>query len=732
MKAFVFLSCLVFPGFLSFTFAEQNLYVSADANAESDGSPEQPFKTLNQARDKIRQLRKEGILKQGEGVTVHVNPGVYSQQSSFELTAQDSGTENGPIVYQAAKGGKVLIQGGISLNAESFQQITDEAVLSRLDPAVRNKVKVCDLSKIISSAFPEFKTAYRGSPSAPWLYVDQQPMTLSRWPNISGETDSSWAEFSKTIDTGLPRPDSDAPALKKLHPGSFVFEDSRPARWNLEEGVWLHGYWTHDWNDEAIRIDSYDKEKKIIKLAAPHSYGINAGTWGAKKRRFFALNTLEELDAPNEWYLDRNHKRLYFYPENELATSEIVLATSTQSLVKVEGTKHVKLIGMDFQYAHANGMLIRNTDHFEVIGCIVANLAGSGISFHGTSGAIRSCDVFNIGRGGISLNGGDRQSLTPAKNVAENNHIHHYGLFQRTYAPGIGVHGCGQIVRNNSIHDAPHNAVLYSGNEHLFEFNDVYRVVMETGDAGAFYTGRDWTSRGNILRHNFIHDLGGGDASHVNTMGIYLDDCDSGDTLEGNIFYRAGRALMIGGGRDNPVLNNLVVDCPIGLHIDARGMTWKQWNNPDHPSWMLEEKAERLNYKQAPWSTRYPRLAAIMNENPREPLGNPIRNNAFINCSKQVCSFDGNVKKLLDKFEIVDNLAVSTNGEAQVSEVKGFTDISGSKEKPIELGDDSLTARESLTLMQAWIQIQIPTFETIPIENIGLYKDEYRNTLPTQ
>jgi hypothetical protein len=27
--------------------------------------------------------------------------------------------------------------------------------------------------------------------------------------------------------------------------------------------------------------------------------------------------------------------------------------------------------------------------------------------------------------------------------------------------------------------------------------------------------------------------------------------CDCGDTLEGNVFYRAGRALMIGGGRDN-------------------------------------------------------------------------------------------------------------------------------------------------------------------------------------
>ncbi len=49
---------------------------------------------------------------------------------------------------------------------------------------------------------------------------------------------------------------------------------------------------------------------------------------------------------------------------------------------------------------------------------------------------------------------------------------------------------CGQIVRNNCIHDAPHNAVLYGGNEHLFEFNEVYRVVMETGDGAPEGCGR--------------------------------------------------------------------------------------------------------------------------------------------------------------------------------------------------------------------------------------------------
>jgi len=704
--------------------AQQTLHVAGDAATAGDGTRRAPCQTLEQARDRLRSLRQSGALAADEAVTILVEPGCYRLTRTFELTAADGGTPQAPVVWRARRPGSVRLQGGPTLDPASFTVVADPATLARLDPAARAAIRVCDLSDQLPDPIAPLKPAYQGAPKGPWLHIDGQPMTLARWPNAG----AGWGTFTRTIDKGLPQPEATDPALRAAHPGSFVFDDPRPARWRLDEGVWLHGYWTHDWSDEVIRIAAYDPQTRVVTLAAPHGYGLNAGTWGRAERRFYALNLLEELDEPGEWYLDRAAKKLYVYPRKPLAGAAIVLAMLEQPLVKITGAADLTLTGFAFEYGHGDGLVLRETARVEIAGCTVANCAGSGITVVGRDTVIRSCDLFNLGRTGISLDGGDRRTLTPARNLAENNHVHHYGRFQRTYAPGIGAHGCGQVVRRNRIHDAPHNGVLYGGNNHLFELNEVYRVVMETGDAGAFYTGRDWASQGNILRHNYIHHLGAGDGKHVNTMGVYLDDCDCGDTLVGNIFFRAGRAIMIGGGRDNPVLDNLVVDCPVGLHIDNRGTTWKQWNNPADPSWCLEKKAQAFAYTEPPWSLAYPRLAAILAEEPRQPLNNPIRRNLFVDCAKLL---DGEAA-IFDRQAISDNRVVDTTGTNTQHKTArtGFTVVAGTPDHPVDLGfadpqGGDFSPRRGARPTQA-----LPFFEPIPFDRIGIYADAWRRRLP--
>ena len=101
----------------------------------------------------------------------------------------------------------------------------------------------------------------------------------------------------------------------------------------------------------------------------------------------------------------------------------------------------------------------------------------------------------------------------------------------------------------------------------------------------------------------------------------------------------------------------------------------------------------------------------------------------FVDCTKQVCDFDANVKKLLDKLVITDNLAINTTGSKAVAaapQYKGFTNLSGAPGKLVdpgfadrEKGDFSL--RKDSLLFQ-----KIPSFEPIPFAKIGLFQDEYR------
>ena len=86
-------SVMVFAlGLASCACAETDVYVAADAAAGGDGGKRKPYQTLTQARDGIRAARKAGTLKSGDAVTVQVGAGVYRQEASFELTAEDGGT----------------------------------------------------------------------------------------------------------------------------------------------------------------------------------------------------------------------------------------------------------------------------------------------------------------------------------------------------------------------------------------------------------------------------------------------------------------------------------------------------------------------------------------------------------------------------------------------------------------------------------------------------------------
>ena len=140
-------------------------FVAPAGKDANPGTKEQPFATLERAREAVRQIKQAGPLK--EPVTVCVRGGSYRISASLILGAQDSGTEAAPIVWQAAPGEEVRLCGGPALSTKAFVPVTDEKVLARLDPAARGQVLQIDLREIGVTELGSYPDLFRGARRCP-------------------------------------------------------------------------------------------------------------------------------------------------------------------------------------------------------------------------------------------------------------------------------------------------------------------------------------------------------------------------------------------------------------------------------------------------------------------------------------------------------------------------------------------------------------------------------------
>jgi hypothetical protein len=564
-----------------------------------------PFKTIERARDAIRAMKTAGGLPRG-GVIVQIHGGTYYLEKTLEFTAEDSGMAEAPIVYSGFANEEVRLVGGKFVN--NFAAVQDAAVLERLDPAAREHVVQADLKALGIANF--------GSPSGDGLelFFNEQPMTLSRWPNEG---------FVRIVDL-VEKDEHKIHGIPGSKVGKFIYDGDRPNRWIGEKDAWLHGYWFWDWSDQRQKIESIASEKSILAVVPPyHGYGYRKGQW------YYAFNVLAELDSPGEWYLDRETGILYFWPPAPVAEGRTVVSVLDNNLV-AKDVSHWTVRKVTFEASRNTAVSVSGGAHNRIAACVIRNVGGAAVGINDSpDSCVYGCDMYQMGKGGISLTGGNRTTLTSANLVAENNHIHHYSRWSRMYNAAIALHGVGNRAVHNLIHDAPHMAIAFGGNDHVIEFNEIHNVCEESNDAGAMYAGRDWTMRGQVIRYNYLHQINGFEAKGC--VGVYLDDMFASASIHGNIFHQVTSAAFIGGGRDNTVENNVFVDCSPALHIDARALGWA-YETADN--WIKEEKEKGtisgIAYNKPPYSVRFPQLINIMNDEPKAPKGNLIARNICV------------------------------------------------------------------------------------------------------
>ena len=197
--------------------------------------------------------------------------------------------------------------------------------------------------------------------------------------------------------------------------------------------------------------------------------------------------------------------------------TRLVPSTSTLPLITATNADNVRFAGLTVSGSLSVGIRVLGGSAIAVEGCTLHNLgqgvavADDGLGRASARVSLRGSDVGFTAGGATSWAGGNRTTLQPSGHLVENSVLHDFGLWVYTYNPGVSVEGgVGVVVRKNVFHSSYHVAILFSGNNHVFELNEFHHVTTISYDAGAIYAGRDLTCRGTVIRHNLFRDLDDG------------------------------------------------------------------------------------------------------------------------------------------------------------------------------------------------------------------------------
>jgi len=571
---------------------DDTLFVSTEGNDAWTGrlpKPNErrtdgPFATLGRARDAVR----ESKTRRGPRtpVSVLVRGGRYCLEGTLRLGTEDGGTRECPITYSAYPGEEVILCGGRTVTGWRPHD---------------GKVLQCPLPKLNGE---------------PWrfrqLFFNGERQTPARYPNLDPKDPhgGTWAHVAAV--------EGDENRTE------FIYGSDEHHTWKHPADGEVAIFSGYDYSFSIVPIAAHVPDQRRIVLAEPSWHAMRVGD------RYFMQGLFEELDEPGEWYLDPRTGTLYFWPPEKIETGE-VMAPVLETLVSLVNTAHVSFRNFVIELCAGDAVRVENSRHCLVAGNVIRRCGKSGVVIENCEEcAARGNDIYDCGHSGIHISGGDRETLRPGKNRADNNYIHHCARIWKTYRPGVRVQGVGNIVSHNLIHDLPHAGVLMGGNEHTIEYNIVRHVNLESSDTGGIYLcTRDWTQRGNIIRYNIFSACGG--FGKINswepvhdgkvefrypncTWAVYVDDVTSGTRVYGNILYRAPvRALMNHGGRDNVWENNIIFDSP-ALETTAITADNKVWAG-------TREKLRRIKYPGSPYLEHYPELAQYDETRPEQMSG---------------------------------------------------------------------------------------------------------------
>lgn len=487
---------------------------------------------------KVEQAVTYSRSNPGKKVTVLLSDGTYILRTPIRLDHL-----GGPFRIAAAPKAHPLILGDIDISGWILSDLRQGVLEAAIPEGVDLGVPVGDENRID-------------------FYVDGKRQELARWPN-----GATFTYAGNCIDPETKEP------IKESKQGILEYKDKRMEQWAQESDPRLLGYWYFDWSESFKKLETLDTEKHIFTVDPMHeNYGYRTGC------RFYGFNLLCELDAPGEYYIDRDARKIYWMaPTHDFLDHPLSTRLSVfdgVAMISADDCDDVSVEGLELRGGRGRGIAIHGGSHCSVKNCHIHCFAENALEITGGRGnSVKDCTLEQLGKTGMNVSGGDRRTLESSELEISGCCVHDFALYKHTYCPAVHFHGVGAHIHHCEMYNSTSSAMRVEGNDILIERNVLHDLVRESDDQGAIESFGDMSYRRIIVRYNHFSDVNGG--TNCGSAAVRFDDLISGNEVYGNTFERCGShifgAVQIHGGRDNRIHHNTFIDC----HSSVSHTSWK-------------------------------------------------------------------------------------------------------------------------------------------------------------
>jgi hypothetical protein len=453
------------------------------ASEKSEGTAASPWKTLKEAAEMLQ-----------PGDICWIRSGDYRET----LRPARSGTAAQPIVYKAAPGATVRING------------CDELPASKSWTAWGNTGKVYQTSIELPLK------------DGDQVFLNRSMLIEARWPNVGTEAAQSdkWLLESALA---VAAPGTDRSALQFTLPVSSYDQSVNPTG----ARIWVTPYPHQGWCNYTAKVDAFNASVKTLtcSLAAAIPERWEKCKVSVGENRYYLSGLLGFLDSQKEYFYDRGAETLYLYrADGTVPPAGSVEYKVRQAGIDLRGRSHIRVEGLklfgcgllsDDQSAQIvlERLEARYISHWGSAVCHgqqPASVAPTGIQLFGSGMELRNSVIDGSWGNGVDVRG--------KENTVLNNRILNCNYFGLYYA-SVNVSGTGHFISYNTVLRSGRSLLGGSFQRVQITHNEMGYANMVSADGACIYLG--WADGGNSeIAYNYLHNSGGEARLAV---GFYLD-----------------------------------------------------------------------------------------------------------------------------------------------------------------------------------------------------------------